>query len=206
VIYFWQVFHFYNKPLRGLFYMPARWIIVPFEQIESYMPKRGLIIDIGCGEGVMSTLLVLSSPWRKVIGIDINKAKINLGKKIAREIPNLSFKHQDVFSQILPKADGFILSDFLHHIPSNKHKKLLKLLANSLNKNGVIMIKEIDLKDGLRSKVSRLFDFLFYPFEKVSFISSEELASFLTQLGLKVRIIKVKKWFPGSTTLFICQK
>jgi len=186
--------------------MPARWIIVPFEQIESYMPKRGLIIDIGCGEGVMSTLLVLSSPWRKVIGIDINKAKINLGKKIAREIPNLSFKHQDVFSQILPKADGFILSDFLHHIPSNKHKKLLKLLANSLNKNGVIMIKEIDLKDGLRSKVSRLFDFLFYPFEKVSFISSEELASFLTQLGLKVRIIKVKKWFPGSTTLFICQK
>lgn len=186
--------------------MPARWFIVPFNQIESYLPKRGTIVDIGCGEGVMATLLAVSSPERKVIGLDINKKKIKLALEVSQKIQNLSFNLQDAINQNLPKANGFILSDFLHHIQLSKHRLFLRRLINHLEREGVIVIKEIDLKDGVRSKISRFFDFLFYPLEKVSFINSEELTDFLTRLGLKVRVIKVKKWFPGSTTLFICKR
>lgn len=187
-------------------YMPARWAIVPFEKINSYLPKKGLIFDIGCGEGILTTLLAISSSERIAVGIDINSKKINLGKEIASKIPNLSFKLQDVFSKDFPKVQGFVLSDFLHHIPSSKHNLLLRKLEGSLAKKGIIVIKEVDLKDSVRSKVSRFFDFLFYPGEKVSFISADKLTDFLTDLGLSIQVIKVKKWFPGSTTLFICRK
>ena len=186
--------------------MPARWAIVPFRQIESYLPKSGLIVDVGCGEGVMATFLALNSPKRKVIGIDINQNKINLGKSIAQKIPNLYFQNKNVLKESLPKAIGFVLSDFLHHIPKSQHKLLLERLVNATIAKGVIVIKEIDLKDGLRAKISRFFDFIFYPGQKVSFINSDDLTSLLTKLGLKVSIVKVKKWFPGSTTLFICKK
>ena len=186
--------------------MPARWLIVPIEQIESYLPKNGLIIDVGCGEGVMATLLAIKSSKRKDLGIDINKNKINLAKKVSSQISNLTFEQKDAFSKNLPKANGLVLSDFLHHLPSERHEELLSSLSNILNKSGAMVIKEIDLKDGIRSKMSRLFDFIFYPTEKVNFVNSDYLANFLTKLGLKVRVIKVKKWFPGSTTLFICKK
>ena len=186
--------------------MPARWAIVPFELIESYIPKTGLIIDIGCGEGVMATLLAISSPKRKVIGMDIDNSKIKLGQSVAQKIVNLSFKSQDILRKNLPNASAFVLSDFLHHIPSTKHFWILKKLTKSLSKGGVIVVKEIDMKDGIRSKFSHFFDFIFYPTEKVNFIRSNDLFDSLTQLGLKVKIVKVKKWFPGSTTLFICQK
>lgn len=203
---FWQVFHYYQGPLRGLFYMPARWLIVPFEQIESYLPRNGLVIDVGCGEGVMATLLAIKSSKRRVLGIDVNKNKINLAKKVSSLIPNLTFEQKDAFNKSLPRANGLVLSDFLHHLPFEKHEELISSLSNILNSSGVMVIKEIDLKDGVRSKISRFFDFLFYPTEKVNFVNSDYLANFLTKLGLKVRIVKVKKWFPGSTALFICKK
>lgn len=186
--------------------MPARWAIVPFGQIESYFPKNGLIIDIGCGEGVLATLLAISSKKRKVEGYDINQDKINLGQSIAQRIPNLSFQRKNVLKENLPKAAGFVLSDFLHHIPEEQHKSLLKRIVEATDKNGIIVIKEIDLADGIRSKISRFFDFLFYPGQNVSFINSQDLANFLKSLGLKVDLIKTQKWFPGSTTLFICRR
>lgn len=186
--------------------MPSRWAIVPFEQIESFLPDKGLIIDVGCGEGVMATLLAVSSKKRKVLGIDIDQNKINLGKTIAGKISNLSFQEKNVLKEKLPSTKGFVLSDFLHHIPKSQHKILLKRLVASLATSGVIVIKEIDVNDGVRSKISRFFDLLFYPGQKVNFVNSLDLTNFLKSLGLKVSLIKSKRWFPGSTTLFICTK
>lgn len=186
--------------------MPVRWLVVPFVQIESFLPKKGLVVDIGCGEGVLAVLSAIAAPKRKVIGIDLNRGKVKLGKTIAKDIDNLSFEEMDVIRQKLPQADAFILSDFLHHAPQSEHKNLLKKIVKLLTKDGILIVKEIDSKDGIRAKISRIFDFLFYPFQKVSFVNSEMLGAFLTSLGLKVSIIKVQKWFPGSTTLFICKK
>lgn len=186
--------------------MPARWLIVPFSQIESHLPKKGTIVDIGCGEGVMATFAALESNKRKVIGLDINQNKISLAKSIGKKISNLEFRQINVLTEDLPSADGFILSDFLHHLPASKHQGLLKRIVSKLKPDGIIVIKEIDLNDGARAKISRFFDFIFYPFQKVDFIKSNNLKDYLSTIGVTTSIIKVKKWFPGSTTLFIVKK
>lgn len=183
--------------------MPARWLIVPFEKIESLVPKKGVIVDLGCGEGVMACLLAISSPKRKVIGIDINSDKIELAKSLNRSLPNVSFKKQSALEE-LPRTSAFILSDFLHHLPKKDHSLLFKSMKSKLENNGVILIKEIDTEDKIRAKVSRLFDLLFYPNDKINFLSSIDLKKNLIDLGFNVKIIKLKKWFPGSTTLFVC--
>ncbi len=202
---FLDVFSFYNKPLRGVIYMPLRWLIVPFGKIESFLPKSGLIIDLGCGEGVMATFLALSSSKRKVIGIDTNAQKINLAKGLTKSIKNLSFEKKDALLP-LSHAAGFILSDFLHHLPKEKHNFLFTNIYKALNEGGVMVIKEIDTNDKIRSKISRFFDFLFYPQDKINFLDSRSLTGTLKRLGFKVQIIKEKKLFPGSTNLYICQK
>lgn len=186
--------------------MPARWAIVPFEEIERKIPKSGTIVDIGCGEGVLTTLLALSSAKRLVIGIDINKRKVDLARSQTKKVPNLSFKLENALSKNLPRAEAYVLSDFIHHIPAKQHRRLLANLASNLENKGLIIIKEIDFEDRLRSKISRFFDFIFYPFQEIYLIKSEELSNYFEKNGFKVSVLKLKKWFPGSTTLFICQK
>lgn len=202
---FLKVFKFYNKPLRGLFYMSLRWAIVPFAEIESYIPKKGFIVDLGCGEGVMATLLAVTSKKRKVLGLDTNRKKIALARNLTKGQSNLSFKVKDALED-LPKAAGFVLSDFLHHLPKNKHHGLFLNIYNSLAPNGILLIKEIDTQDKIRSKFSRFFDFLFYPFETINFTSSKELTKELEKIGFKVKVLKSKKYFPGSTTIYQCIK
>lgn len=185
--------------------MPARWAIVPFSLIESYMPKNGVIIDLGTGEGVMATHLALSSSRRRVIGLDLNRQKVYLAKRLTKNISNITFEVKDA-TKGLPGANGFVLSDFLHHVPKSKHGALLKSIYNSLNAKGVMVIKEIDTNNKLRARISRIFDFMFYPNETINFLNADSLIRTLTKIGFKVEILNVKKWFPGSTVLFICQK
>lgn len=98
---------------------------MPFEEIEKKIPKSGTIVDVGCGEGVLSTLLAISSNRREVIGIDTNKKKVDLAKLLTKKVPNLSFKLENALSRNLPKAKVYILSDFIHHIPpSSKNEDI----------------------------------------------------------------------------------
>jgi 2-polyprenyl-3-methyl-5-hydroxy-6-metoxy-1,4-benzoquinol methylase len=206
MIYFWQVLKYYRNKLHGFIYMPLRWAVNPFVKIASYMPKSGTIVDLGCGEGVMAVLLALSSSKRNVIGIDNDKEKIKLGKSIANEIPNLTFKLQDVCKTKLQKADGFVLSDFLHHTPHSGHKKILQNVAKATKEKGIVVIKEVDSSEFLRSKLARCWDFIFYPQVKTFYWDSQELIRLLKTFGFKVEIRRETKYFPSSTILFICRK
>lgn len=186
--------------------MPLRWLINPFAQISSHMPKTGNIVDLGCGEGVLAVLLAIDSPKRKVLGIDNNIDKINLGKSIAKNIPNLQFLLQDILKVKLTTADGFVLTDFIHHTPPKNHKEILENIAKATKKGGVLVIKEVDTSEFLRSKMARIWDFIFYPKDKTYYWHSKKLAKLLETLGYKVEIKRVIRYFPSSSTLFICKK
>ena len=204
--YFWKVLAHYRGQLHGTLYMPLRWVINPFEKIDSYMPNSGTILDLGCGEGVMAVLMALSSSKRQVIGIDNNREKIQLGKSIATKIPNLSFRLQDILKTKLEKVDGLVLSDFLHHTPVAQHQNILKKIARSTKKGGIVVIKEVDSSEFLRSKLARFWDLIFYPLEKTYYWDFRKLKKVLQQLGFKVEVKRETRFFPSSTTLFICRK
>src|SRR3989344_6060006 len=85
-------------------------------------------------------------------------------------------------------------------------KRLDKNISKNLRPGGILVIKEIDTGENLRSKLSRFWDFVFYPKEKIYFTSAKELSSKLENLGFSVIIKRLAYFFPGSTTLFICKK
>lgn len=202
---FAKTFEYYRHSKRGVLYMPLRWLIVPFGEIEMHFPKVGKIIELGCGEGVISTYLALGSKKRTVIGIDTDKNKIDLANASTKQLRNISFEQSDALEGIR-QSDGILLSDFLHHLPRQRQDMLLGEIYKSIKSGGVLIIKEIDLNDFVRSKVSRIFDYIFYPKDKITFLKADSLSKKLTKLGFKVTVKKEKKLFPGSTTLFICKK
>ncbi len=75
-----------------------------------------MVVDIGCGVGVLAKDIVQRVNGVKVLGLDINHKNIELAKRDCN-YPNLEFRYCDA-SQELPqlKCDVVILSNILEHI------------------------------------------------------------------------------------------
>ena len=174
--------------------------ILPLEEIDKNLPKKGKIFDLGCGEGVISKYLAKNKK-RIVIGIDSDEKRLPKQKT-----KNLSFKNADIRSVSLKGSSGVIISDVLHHLNLKDQKSLLKKIAEELRNEGVLVIKEIDESEFLRSRLSRLWDFILYPQDKINYWYYKELKIFLEEIHFKVKFFRPCRLFPGSTTLFICKK
>lgn len=174
--------------------------MLPLKEIDEAIPQKGKIVELGCGEGVISSYLARSKK-RQILGIDLNTRRITNSR-----MSNLKFKVGDITNINYKPQNAYVISDVLHHIEPVKQKRLLEKISKALGKNGVLVIKEIDKDEFLRSKMSRLWDFLLYPNDKINYWSSVDLKTYLIKIGFKVCIKRPSRFFPGSTTLFICTK
>lgn len=176
--------------------------MLPLRAINAALPSSGIIYDLGCGEGVVSFYLAQTAPQRQVIGIDIDTKKI----RRTRHLPNLTFIHADLTRTNLTQASGCLLSDVLHHLPLSTQRQLLFKIGRQLKSGSVCVIKEINQDDLIRSRLSRFWDWIFYPQDKIYYRQAEDLVKTMKQVGFKVKFTPVMPWFPGSTNLFVCIK
>jgi len=184
----------------SLIYDYLRTLILPLVEIDKFVPKSNRIYDLGCGEGVISRYLARIKT-REIIGVDNSEKRL---KKT--NFKNLRFILTDIRTFDLNKAGGVVISDVLHHLNFNDQAKLLRNVYKKLNKNGVLVVKEIDREEFIRSRLSRFWDFILYPKDKICYYKSTELKNFLTSLGFNVKVVRTSRFFPGSTTLFLCRK
>lgn len=129
-------------PLSVKFFLYLRWITAPFIDIEKEIPKRGLLLDIGCGHGLFDALLAYKSRSREIIGIDPDKGKINIAKQLEKKFSRLKFRNGYFRSHdFKQKFDAVILNDVEYLLSRKEKKKLLMDIKKVLNRNGVIVLK-----------------------------------------------------------------
>lgn len=98
--------------------------------------KQYTIIDLGCGHG--DTLRLIADFGRKkgyklkLGGIDANKDAIAYANKLSADYPELSFSHEDIFSESFQKMnfDIALSTLFLHHFSEKEITNLLTILLN----------------------------------------------------------------------------
>ncbi len=182
-----------------------RWYICPFDSMEVYLPKKGLIIDVGCGEGILALFVARKSTKREVIGIDIDPKKITIAQNAAQKANNLHFKVMNVLNWNR-KVDGLVLSDALHHLTPAHQDILFNKIKNITNKDAIVVIKEINKDDRVRSSFSRIWDFILYPQDVIHYWSKNKLINKMEKLGFKVIVYRKSLHFPGSTLVYVCTK
>src|SRR5574344_597449 len=64
-------------------YLIFRSIILPVSKIESLLPKKGTILDVGCGYGFTSIFFALKNKNRKIIGSEINSKRVLIAQKVS---------------------------------------------------------------------------------------------------------------------------
>lgn len=202
-----QIFQSYQISLVHRIYFFLRSLMLPLSQIDLALPKEGVILDLGCGIGSLSVFLATLSRKRKVVGWDIDVSRIGSAKKITKNLANIKFEVKNALGiSTMKNLSGIVVSDVLHHINSSQQEVLVRSISMALSKSGILVIKEVDKDQKLRALFSLLWDRLFYPNDISYFRSRKEWIKILSENKYYVKTQQSAKWFPGSTTLFICTR
>lgn len=108
---------------NGLF----NWLSKLRDEVVALAPE-GRILEIGCGDGKMTSELSKNS--REVVGLDISTEAIRLAKK--HERGNLTFSVHNIERDPLMGDNSLIIcEDVLYYIPSVSMKKVTKKLSDA---------------------------------------------------------------------------
>jgi len=99
------------------------------------------VLEIGCGIGTVSSLILKHISNGKFVGVDISPESIDLAKKFNNVYKNAEFIANDMsdFSHSL-KFDFVVFPDVLEHIPVEQHNNLFKNVAKVCKPNTTVLI------------------------------------------------------------------
>lgn len=181
-----------------------RFFTAPYEHLEKLVPKKGLIVDLGCGYGIFSNLLGLMSSERKIVGIDLDEKKLEFA---SHQIPNVSFRCEDVTRSDLVNADCVLMVHLLHHLNSfEEQEKLTKVCYEKLRSGGKLIVCEIDRTPWWKYIITQLADNFLYPDDTLFYRSEDKWISFFESFGFLVKTIPMYTRKPFSHVTFVCTK
>lgn len=182
----------------------------PYYEVERIIPKKGTVVELGCGEGVFTNFMALSSMQRTVIGVEIDKQR---AKDANRGLGNVSIVRGDATKFKLPASDCIVMYHLLHHLTSFELQKIL--IANSkkaLKKGGKLIIIEIIEKPLLKFCLTWLVDYFVVPWlfesklmaKKIYFRKTKDWIKLLKSYGFTVKASYPHVHKPFSHVIFEC--
>lgn len=185
----------------------------PYEPVDKLIRKNAKVLDLGCGDGLLANYLAISSPMRKIKGIELNPGRVRQADK---GLKNTSFERGDILqAKIAQDYDVITLIHVLHHLPNRKSQiKILEKVSKALSKNKELIILEIDDRPFSKLIFSWLTDAITVPilFEGKIFNpnffyrKASEWKQILSKLGFRVKIKAIHEGMPFSHVLIYAKK
>lgn len=209
------VFNLYeDNPLWVRFHNFIRFHTLPLEKIADFVPKRGKILELGCGYGVVSNYLSITSPDREIFGIDISPKKIREAQKTVKTKKNIKFGLSDISNPDIYKTkyNCIIILDVLYLIAFEKWGTILKNCYNALEDGGVLILKEQG-KEPMWKYYWNLFqEFLAVRVFKITegsgftFPDEDTIKDLIKNIGFSLDSLKLDKGYLHPHILFVCRK
>jgi 2-polyprenyl-3-methyl-5-hydroxy-6-metoxy-1,4-benzoquinol methylase len=107
------------------------------DTLKSKLPLQSVVLDVGCGNGVISRSL--GSYGFNVLGIDVSEKAITKAKQL-NTFPNVKFNVLSAEQLVVEgkKYNAVICSEVLEHL--NDPADLIKVLYQSLTDDGVLIV------------------------------------------------------------------
>jgi 1-acyl-sn-glycerol-3-phosphate acyltransferase len=113
-----------------------------YQVYNELISREGQILDLGCEYGFLSHMLSLTSPARKLTGVDHDEEKIRIARNGFLKNKNLNFIYEDITLYSFGNKDAIILNDVLQYIPQEQQRELLTSCVERLNPGGMVLIKD----------------------------------------------------------------
>jgi len=156
---------------------------------------------------MLSNFLSLKSPDRRVLGIDLNRARIEVAKRSSKNHPEVSFLLGDIRDfQGIP-FDAVVMTDVLHHISDDKVQVLLRIIRSCLSDTGTLVVLDVDRSPLRKFYTTYLIDRLLNLTRSLHYRSQDLLVRLLGQSGFWVRqAIPSDQGLPLSDVIYLCRK
>lgn len=166
-----------------------------FALFDTYVPREGLVIDLGCGYGYLSYMLYLTSKNRTLLALDYDRQKIQVAQNGYAKDSRIQFETVSLTEYIPPAADCYILKDVLHYLNPVAQKRLLEACCTQLNPEGRILLRDgfSENKGHQKTRLTELFSTRLLGFNKtendLSFIGKSEVMATAEAQGFECIMI-----------------
>ncbi|HZP96002.1 MAG TPA: class I SAM-dependent methyltransferase [Candidatus Limnocylindria bacterium] len=130
-----------SAPLGARLFVRGRAFLSELAVVERYVPKKGFVVDLGCGHGLFACVLREASPTRRVLGIDLDPRKIEVARQAIQDTQWLRFEVGDIASDAPPKCDAVTIVDVLYLLPFEVQERVLRNAASALGEGGPLIVK-----------------------------------------------------------------
>lgn len=115
-----------------------------YDFTESFVPRRGRVLDVGCGYGLFTNVCAVASAEREVVGLDLDERRIAVARATVADRPNVRFEVGRLEELAGGDFSSVILFDVIHHLARATHGPLLQACRELLAPGGVLIVKDID--------------------------------------------------------------
>ena len=131
---------------------PAFGAIVHF----GWIPPGSRVLDLGCGQGLLASLLLAADHRCRVRGIELMPADAERGRLAIGDVAEIVCG--DIREQPFGRADVAVILDVLHYIDYAAQKDVLDRLRASLAPDGLLLLRVGDADGGLPFRISNWVD------------------------------------------------
>ena len=133
------------------------------------LPQEGRLLDIGCGRGILLTLLdiarnlgdsTLAPPgWQppgahlELAGIELQASMAAVASQALGNAANIEVT--SATAKPLPPARAMLLLDVLHYLTAAEQEILVARIADALEPGGILLVREADAALGTRFLLTR---------------------------------------------------
>ena len=207
---------FDHAPKRDRLHVRGRFRTCPVALVDADVPRDGRVLEIGCGHGLVSAYLALSSGERHVTGIDIDARKIAVASHALSHVDptsaHLEFHH--VAPGELPDGpwDAIVIVDVLYLLDRSAEFALLDDCVERLSEHGVLVVKETDVVPRWKHRVARTQEVVATKVLRItagsslSFTPIADIAGHLRSRGLAVTSRPVDKGYLHPHALVVARR
>jgi SAM-dependent methyltransferase len=179
------------------------------DEVGQYLPRRGRVLDLGCGFGLFSLYYATVRPGIEIEGIDLSPRRIAMARRAAERL-GLGNARYEVGDATLFRGgqvyDAAYMLDIVHHIPPDTVRPLLEQIWKTLPARGRLVIKDVERRPAWKRWFTHALDRIMDPGSPVRYWSGEELQALLEEIGFTVYRHLMVDFLPYPHILYVCER
>lgn len=204
-------------------HLAVRWLGFPsIASIERRLPQQGVILDAGCGHGLLALLAAARGPDREIVGVDLLEDRVAFARTLAAGagLTNARFEKRSFDPPPQGPFDAIIIADALFYCGLPEQRRILAALSAELAPGGRLFVSEQTAEPRWKAALVALQERAIVAFRvrlagKAAWASiaptgvhlwpAEGLAETLRSLGLSVESLRLDRGCWLSHRLFIAE-
>ena len=202
-----------GAPRGDRVHVRGRWWSCPFDEIEKAVPLSGRVLEVGCGHGLLSAYLALSSSEREVTGVDIDRHKVELAQQAAQRLRSgeaaLRFEHVRPGQFVDGEWDTIVVADVLYLLDLRAKLDLMRAMVEHTAPGGAVIVKEVDTRPRWKFTVNRVQELLATRVLRITqgatldYMPSGAIERELRGMGLVTSVERIDAGYPHPHVLVV---